>query len=365
MPKQRYQQDLLSDDFHSDEAQAIVVEHLDQLATEIQRRTNSTVKNNWLTSLFKRSLTTPTSPQGLYIWGTVGRGKTYLMDIFYDCLQTKQKKRMHFHRFMLEVHKQLKKTSNSENPLDLVAEHFSRDTRVICLDEFYVSDIGDAMILAGLLKALFTHGVTMVTTSNCTPDMLYYNGLQRQRFLPAIELIKTHMRPIELGGNTDHRLRYLQNADIYYCPLNGDTESNMHDAFSHVSPDTGTSNEVLLINDRKVSSNRCADGVVWFDFSALCDGPRSAADYIEIARFYNTILLSNVPILTNKDDIARRFITAIDEFYDRNVNMIISAEAHAHELYKGKRLAFEFQRTVSRLIEMQSHEYLAKPHRSL
>ena len=161
-----------------------------------------------------------TTPQGLYIWGSVGRGKTYLMDIFYNCIQTKQKQRMHFHRFMLEVHQQLKKTSNQENPLDIVADHLRKDTRLICLDEFFVSDIGDAMILAGLLKALFTRGITIVTTSNCTPDMLYHNGLQRQRFLPAIELIKNNMQTIELGGNIDHRLRYLQSANIYYCPLN-------------------------------------------------------------------------------------------------------------------------------------------------
>jgi cell division protein ZapE len=365
MPKQRYQQDLLTKDFHHDEAQAAVVEHLERLANELTLHTNKPARKNWLTTIFKNKRAVTTSPQGLYIWGTVGRGKTYLMDIFYDCVQTKQKQRMHFHRFMLEVHKQLRATSNSENPLHRVAEQLSNNTRVICLDEFYVSDIGDAMILAGLLDALFARGITMVTTSNCAPDLLYPNGLQRQRFLPAIELIKKYMLSVELGGNTDHRLRYLQSADIYYCPLNSDTESNMHNAFTHVSPDSGTSNEVLIINDRKITSKRCADGVVWFDFVELCDGPRSAADYIEIARFYNTILLSNVPILTNKDDTARRFITAIDEFYDRNVNMIISAEAHAHELYKGKRLAFEFQRTVSRLIEMQSHDYLAKPHQSL
>lgn len=365
MPKKRYQQDLLSEDFQPDQAQAVVVDHLEQLAMELEKHTSSVKPGNWFKAIFRKKQPSSNFPRGLYIWGTVGRGKTYLMDIFYDCIKTKQKQRMHFHRFMLEVHQLLRATSKEENPLERVAYQLSKNTRVICLDEFFVSDIGDAMILAGLLDALFARGVSMVTTSNCAPDLLYYNGLQRQRFLPAIALIKKYMQTVELTGNTDHRLRYLQSADIYYCPLNDDTESNMHDAFTHVSPDTGTDNEILRINNREIRSIRCADGVVWFDFSELCDGPRSSADYIEIARFYNTILLSNVPILTNKDDVTRRFITAIDEFYDRNVNMIISAEANARELYKGDRLAFEFQRTVSRLTEMQSHDYLAKPHRSL
>lgn len=365
MPKQRYQQDLTRAEFCSDPAQALVVDRLENLHAELAVPQSEDSMVSRITGIFNRKKLSYSAPQGLYIWGSVGRGKTYLMDLFYDCLSTRHKKRMHFHRFMLEVHRQLKKAANNENPLEIVATKFRKNAHVICLDEFYVSDIGDAMILAGLLEALFTQGMTLITTSNCAPDDLYKNGLQRQRFLPAIELIKQHTLVTELGGHTDHRLNYLESADIYHYPLDDSTESIMQEAFMRVSPGLDRKGGSLKINDRKIPMRQSSDGVAWFEFNALCDGPRGASDYIEIARCYNTVLISNIPVLTNKDDVTRRFISAIDEFYDRCVNLIISAAAPAQNLYTGNKLSFEFKRTISRLNEMQSHEYLAKPHRSL
>ena len=238
---------------------------------------------------------------------------------------------------MQGVHHQLNKVRDEENPLEHVAGHFRNYASVICLDELYVSDIGDAMILAGLLDALFNRGITLVTTSNCHPDELYKDGLQRQRFLPAIDLLKENTNVIELRGRTDHRLQFLEHADIYHFPLDENADVVMRDNFLHVSPESGTVDEILSIEDREIKTIRCADGVVWFDFNELCDGPRSATDYIEIARCYNTVLISNVPDMSNKDDVARRFITAIDEFYDRSVKIIISAETAVQKLYKGKK----------------------------
>ena len=367
MPKKRYQQALKNKELQHDAMQMRVVEHLDELKKRLTKHSSSSENSiaTKLTGIFQRKKLTEQSITGLYIWGSVGRGKTYLMDIFYDCMPEERKLRLHFHRFMQEVHHHLGKISNEENPLSLVAESFKRRTDLICLDELFVSDIGDAMILAGLLEAFFEHGITLVTTSNCQPDDLYKDGLQRQKFLPAIDLLKQHTKIVELGGNTDHRLEFLEHADIYHHPLDDNADQVMFNNFMHVSPEPGIENECLCIEGRDIQTIRCADGTVWLTFNNLCDGPRSAADYIEIGRCFNTVLISNIPSLTNKDDLARRFITAIDEFYDRSVKVIISAESPVHDLYKGQKLSFEFQRTVSRLLEMRSHDYLARPHKSL
>ncbi len=367
MPRKRYQAALDANELNYDEMQMNVVEQLDALHSHVsnQNLTNEISLSSKLTGVFRRLKKQNNHAQGLYIWGSVGRGKTYLMDIFYDCLPTDKKLRLHFHRFMREIHYQLRDIKNEENPLLIVAESFKQRCDIICLDELFVSDIGDAMILAGLLEAFFSHGIILVTTSNCHPDNLYKGGLQRQKFLPAIDLIKQQTNVIELGGNTDHRLEYLEHADIYHHPLDENAHQVMTDNFMHVSPEPGVANECLRIEGRSIQTIRCADGTVWLCFSDLCGGPRSAADYIEIGRCFNTVLISNIPVLTNNDDIARRFITAIDEFYDRSVKVIISAETSAHDLYKGKKLSFEFQRTVSRLLEMRSHDYLARPHKSL
>ncbi len=367
MPKIRYQQALESGQINTDNRQMQVVNQLDDLYQQLSSKTvsNRAGFSRLLPAIFRRTDSTPQQIKGIYIWGTVGRGKTFLMDIFYECLNKEQKMRLHFHRFMQEIHHQLDTIKNEQAPLNIVADSFSKRARVICLDELFVSDIGDAMILAGLLEAFFSRGIILVTTSNCHPDSLYHGGLQRQKFLPAIELIKQHTHIVELAGNTDHRLEFLEHADIFHHPLDETANEVMLNNFMHVSPEAGKENERLSIEGRQIQTIRCADGVVWFSFHALCDGPRSAADYIEIGRCFNTVLISDIPVLTHKNDMTRRFITAIDEFYDRNVKVIISADASVHELYKGQKLAFEFQRTISRLLEMRSHDYLARPHKSL
>jgi cell division protein ZapE len=301
-------------------------------------------------------------PQGLYLWGGVGRGKTWLMDLFFDSLTREDKLRTHFHRFMQRVHHELRDLGRVRDPLPRIAAKWAAQCRVLCLDEFFVADIADAMLLAGLLENLFSSGVTLVTTSNTEPDRLYRDGLQRARFLPAIDLIKTRMRVLELKGATDYRLRILEQSEIYHCPLDAAADRAMKTAFERMSAECELNHD-LEINGRNFHARRRGDGIIWFEFGELCEKPRGSADFIEIARAFNTVVISNVPRLGEDDaSAARRFITLIDEFYDRNVKLLMSAEAPASEIYSGSRLAFEFERTSSRLIEMQSHDYLARPH---
>ncbi len=300
---------------------------------------------------------------GLYMWGGVGRGKTYLMDLFYDCLPFHDKLRSHFHRFMHTMHAELKTLRGNRDPLEHVAERLARKTRVICFDEFFVSDIGDAMILANLFEGLFRRGVCLVATSNISPSNLYHDGLQRQRFLPAIDLIEKHTRVLEVDGGSDYRLRVLERAELYHYPLDDVADKNLERYFDEISPDRGTRGQELIVEERPIATIRLADGVVWFSFDAICDGPRSAADYIELARCYQTVLISDVPLLDESlENQARRFIALVDEFYDHNVKLILSAAESVATLYQGKRLGFQFQRTRSRLEEMQSHDYLASCH---
>lgn len=301
--------------------------------------------------------------KGIYFWGGVGRGKTYLVDSFYDCLPFDEKMRIHFHRFMQNVHRELKQLSNVENPLNIVADKLAQQTRVLCFDEFHVSDITDAMLLGGLLQALFERGVILVTTSNQPPEDLYKGGLQRERFLPAIALIKQHTRVMNLDSGIDYRLRFLDQAEIYHTPLDAAADSMLADSFQHMSPDAGQAKVLLDIEGRDIQTVQCGDGVVWFDFKALCDGPRGPGDYIEIARQFQTVLLANIPVMSDmENDMAKRFVTLIDEFYDRHVKLIATAAAEPDALYNGKRLAHEFERTVSRLQEMRTHDYLARQH---
>ena len=315
-----------------------------------------------LGALFGRRKRTP-GVRGLYLWGGVGRGKTFLMDLFFEALPVDAKKRIHFHRMMHEVHDRLKTLGDIEDPLDTVAADIARDTRVLCFDEFFVSDIGDAMILARLLKGLFDRGVTLVTTSNSPPENLYRDGLQRQRFLPAIALLDEFTDVVNMDGDTDYRLRLLQKAGTYLStqdPTAADKLAFFFDesASTHVEIETD-----LDINGRPVRAYRCAKGIAWFRFTDVCDGPRSQADYIELARWYPSVIVSGVPQFdATQEDQARRFIALVDEFYDRRVKLILSADVGVDELYKGTRLAFEFDRTGSRLIEMQSTAYLALPH---
>ncbi len=363
-PLQRYRHDLEKSGFVHDPAQEMAVNLLDALYRELVQEAQKK-KPSALASLREKVRKVPKKPvRGLYFWGGVGRGKTYLMDTFYESLPFDRKMRVHFHRFMQRVHQELKELKGVKNPLMEVAKNFSLEARVICFDEFFVSDIGDAMILAGLMKELFNNGVTLVCTSNIEPDGLYKDGLQRARFLPAIALVKEHTQVVNVDGGMDHRLRTLEQAELYHHPLDAAADVSLQESYDRLALDAGNHGLSLLINGRTLTARKHSDDVVWFDFSELCDGPRSQNDYIELAREFHAVLISNVPELGgDKDDQARRFVNMIDEFYDRNVKVIISAAKPIHRLYAGGRLSFEFERTESRLLEMQSHEYLKRAHR--
>ncbi len=307
----------------------------------------------------------PKAPQrGLYLWGGVGRGKTLLMDWFYESLRTARRERSHFYRFMRQVHSELRNVTRREQPLEVVAQRLAEGARVICLDEFFVTDIADAMILGGLIEGLFRRGMTLVATSNSPPRELYKDGLQRQRFLPAIELLQAHMDVVHLDGAIDYRLRRLEQAPTYlYSTLSG-TAAQLKRSFDALAGASAAGPSVLTIEDRPLAALDVGAGIVWFEFAELCAGPRSQNDYIEIARMYPTVFVSNIPEFTHDDDnAARRFIMLIDEFYDRRVKLVVSAAAPPAALYRGERLTAEYQRTASRLVEMQTQPYLAGEHR--
>jgi cell division protein ZapE len=302
-------------------------------------------------------------PRGIYLWGGVGRGKTFLMDLFFGSLKIEKKKRIHFHRMMRDIHARLKTQDGIADPMDHVAAAIASEIRVLCFDEFFVSDIGDAMILGKLLEGLFDRGVVLVTTSNAQPTDLYKNGLQRERFLPAIASIEKHTNVVELDGGTDYRLQLLQEAGTFLTPSGDDATVKLMHYFEEIASGDMVEKHVLDVLGREVQTERCAKGVVWFDFMEICDGPRSQEDYIEIARWYPTVIVSDTPVLDrNLENPARRFIAMVDEFYDRKVKLIISAAANIDSLYQGGRLRFEFARTTSRLTEMQSNDYLHAPH---
>ncbi len=361
-PLERYRRDLATEGFVPDAAQERAVAALQELYERLVDTPRPTP--GLLSRLLGRTRVKPL--QGLYLWGGVGRGKTYLMDNFFESLPFEDKMRAHFHRFMRRVHEELKSLKERKNPLEIVADRLAGEARVICFDEFFVSDIADAMILGTLLQHLFDRGVTLVATSNIVPDDLYRDGLQRRRFLPTIDLINRYCRVMNVIGGVDHRLRALEKAEIYHYPLGGEAESALREAFDSLVP---ASEEVredrpIEVEGRDIRCRFVGEDVVWFEFPALCDGPRSQNDYIEIAREFHAVLVSDVPRLTgDMEDQARRFINMVDEFYDRGVKLIVSAAAPLEEIYSGTRLEFEFERTRSRLLEMQSHEYLARPHK--
>lgn len=365
-PLQRYKQDLLRPDFQEDAAQRMAVEKLDTLYHALVHAEAEAESTPAIAKIWQRVRGARPSPvRGLYLWGGVGRGKTYLVDTFYDCLPFQRKLRIHFHRFMQRVHRELTRLEGEANPLESIADTLAEEARVICFDEFFVSDITDAMILGGLMEALFARGVTLVATSNIVPDELYKDGLQRQRFLPAIALVKQNTEVLNVDAGVDYRLRALEKAELYHTPLDSAANESLLASFKSLAPEQGLADQALEINGRALRANWVADDVVWFEFAELCDGPRSQNDYIEIARIYHAVLLGNVPAMrTGSDDQARRFINLVDEFYDRSVKLIVSAEVPILELYHGGRLEFEFQRTCSRLQEMQSREYLARSHRA-
>ena len=362
-PSKKYQTDLSRDDFVHDSAQARAVDHLQRLFDELLAQPPIAPKLSWWQKLTGHASQPEARIRGLYFWGGVGRGKTYLMDTFYRCLPFDNKLRIHFHRFMLRIHEELQSLKGQADPLKQVAERLARQTQIICFDEFFVSDITDAMILGTLFEYLFEHGVILVATSNIPPDELYRNGLQRARFLPAIALIKQHCEVVNVDSGVDHRLRTLTQAEIYHAPLDSQARLNLDNYFSRLSPGAKRWEQDIEINHRALTTLAAGDGVLYIDFQQLCCTARSQHDYIELAQRYHTVLLANVqPMGTDSDDAARRFIAMVDEFYERNVNLIISAAVPMEQLYAQGRLEFEFKRCLSRLTEMQSNEYLAREH---
>lgn len=361
-PEQRYQQDVSSGALLPDQAQANAMAGLQRVYEDLLARGRPAQKGWW--RLFRR----PAPPvRGLYLYGGVGRGKTYLMDTFFETLPFNDKIRTHFHRFMQGVHQQLAELRGRRNPLEEVAARIAARARVVCFDEFFVTDIGDAMILARLLEHLCQRGVVLVATSNIHPDRLYENGLQRERFLPAIELLHRHTRIVHLDSGVDYRLRELKQARLYHHPLGEAASRAMEDCFGRLAPVHAEEerNVELEVLGRTIRAKRIADDVAWFDFAELCGGPRSVHDYIELAREFHSVLLDSVPRMDERhDDRVRRFVNLVDEFYDRRVKLIIAAEVPMQALYSGRELAFVFERTVSRLLEMQSEDYLAAGHRA-
>lgn len=301
--------------------------------------------------------------RGLYLWGGVGRGKSFLMDSFFDWVPVERKQRIHFHRFMQDVHRDLKAIQGAENPLLQIARERSRDLRLLCLDEFHVTDIGDAMLMRNLLEGLLDQGVVLVTTSNQHPDNLYRDGLQRSQFVPAIDLIKTRLEVIEVDGRVDYRLRALEKGGVYHAEGAEAAEKAMASTFEEIAGVPGRRSVDFEIENRVMTAKRLATGVAWFDFDELCDGPRGQADYIELARRFHTVLISGLRRFgVNDRDKRRRFTWLVDEFYDRRVKLIISADAGLPDIYAGVARDTETERTMSRLIEMQTHQYLGEPH---
>jgi cell division protein ZapE len=368
-PGDAYRASLAEGAVLEDEAQAQVMALLDQRFTQLVAR--SANKAGWFASLANKFLSSKsgradTSIKGLYLWGGVGRGKTMMMDMFCHALPPERRQRMHFHRFMRRVHDGLGRFSGQANPLLKVADEIASQGDVLCFDEFFVSDIGDAMILGEVMTALFARGVVLVATSNVEPANLYKNGLQRSRFLPAIDQIYAHCDVHEIDQGQDFRLRTLQQARLYHWPLSESTDQSMRESFSALASDREKSNVRLRVENRMIEALKVAGDVAWFRFSSLCEGPRSQNDYIELATLFTTVLMSEVPVLdVNREDAARRFISLVDEFYDRRVKLVISADQPITDLYQGQRLSFEFERTQSRLLEMQSEEYLSQPHVAL
>ena len=354
-PRQRYETELQQHGFTRDPAQERAVDALENLYTRLL----AAPRPRWL-SLLRRGAP---AAKGLYLWGGVGRGKTWLMDCFFEALPFADRLRLHFHRFMHEVHAELKRHPDEQDPLLEVARYFRARACVICFDEFFVSDITDAMLLGRLFEHLFAMDVTLVATSNVPPDRLYWNGLQRERFLPAIRALKAHTQVLEVAGATDYRLRHMQDTELFYVPAGPQADAHLALMFEHLAGHHPGNSGELIVEDRPIPTRRHADGVAWFDFEALCEGPRSQEDYIELARSFHTVLVSGIPVFDReREDAARRFIALVDEFYDRRVKLASSAAAPLDRLYTGGKLRFEFERTRSRLTEMQAKEYLSEAH---
>lgn len=359
-PLERYQAALATGDFSEDAVQLAAVTYMDNLYHEIIKSQDSS-GGGWFSSLFKSK---PVMPKGLYMWGGVGRGKTWMMDMFYESLPIKRKMRMHFHHFMQRVQRELVALQGQADPLRKVADIIHQEAVVICFDEFFVSNVSDAMILGDLFSMLFDRGITLVATSNIEPSGLYKNGIHRDRFLPAIAQVEKHTTVMNIDAGIDYRLRLLKQAKLYSSPLTDDTKDWLSERFDTLAGGQTISTSPIVIGGRNIDIIKRTETMLLADFRALCMQPRSAADFIEIANDFDTVMVDNVPALNDTlMDPTRRFIYLVDEFYDRRVKLLIRAEQSILTLYQGEKLAFEIERTRSRLLEMQSEEYLAEEHR--
>jgi len=351
-----YEQSLAKRGFAADPSQRHAVERLQRLYEEW---TEYKAKRS---NALKRLLVKPPLPKGVYLWGAVGRGKSFLMDSFYLCVPLVRKRRVHFHHFMREIHRELNALKGVADPLAAAAERAARRYRLVCFDEFHVSDIADAMILGRYLEKVMDLGVQFVMTSNYHPDQLYANGLQRERFLPAIELLKERLDVVEVDNGVDYRRLKMERLKVYHVGEAG--EAALERIFLELR-DVEEEKHPLDVEGRKIPYRKRAGGLVWFDFAALCGGPRSYADYVDLAKRFHTVILSGVPKLPAKaSDAARRFTWLVDVFYDDRVKMVVGAEAQPDELFPEGEHSAEFARTASRLIEMQSAEYLQAERRS-
>ncbi|EMN1410030.1 AFG1 family ATPase [Enterobacter cloacae] len=367
-PASRYQLALNEGTHQPDDVQREAVNRLEMIYQALTAKPAEVEQSGGLKAAFGRLLGKKT-PQdqapvrGLYMWGGVGRGKTWLMDLFYLSLPGERKRRLHFHRFMLRVHEELTALQGKSDPLEIVADRFKAETDVLCFDEFFVSDITDAMLLGGLMKALFARGITLVATSNIPPDELYRNGLQRARFLPAIDAIKQHCDIMNVDAGVDYRLRTLTQAHLWLSPLNAETTREMDKLWLALAGATRENAPTLEINHRPLPTLGVENQTMAVSFATLCVDARSQHDYIALSRLFHTVMVLDVPVMTRlMESEARRFISLVDEFYERHVKLVVSAEVPLYEIYQGERLKFEFQRCLSRLQEMQSEEYLKLEH---
>lgn len=368
-PLSRYQQALDEGSHQPDDVQREAVSRLDAIYQELTEKSPGDPAPTGMMAKFGRLLgrKAPTEAsvpaRGLYMWGGVGRGKTWLMDLFFHSLPGSRKQRLHFHRFMLRVHDELSALQGQSDPLDIVADRFKAETDVLCFDEFFVSDITDAMLLGGLMQALFARGITLVATSNIPPDDLYRNGLQRARFVPAIEAIKQHCDIMNVDAGIDYRLRTLTQAHLWLSPLNDETARQMDKLWLALAGAPRQQSPALEINHRPLATLSMADQTLAVSFTTLCVDARSQHDYIALSRQFHTVMVFEVPVMTRlMESEARRFIALVDEFYERHVKLVVSAAVPLSEIYQGTQLQFEFQRCLSRLQEMQSEEYLKKSH---
>lgn len=345
-PTEQYQQALASGQYTADPNQADIVAHLEKIYQQLAEAP----KRSW----FQKK----TSVKGLYIWGSVGVGKTWLMDLFFSSLTIKNKWRIHFHDFMREIHAQMEQIKGQANPLVIIAKNIAKTTQILCFDEFVVYDIADAMILGGLFQALFKENITVIATSNVSPDNLYKNGIQRERFLPAIELIKKNLDVMHLTTTTDYRLRELEAAGVFFNPPNKNKVTQLFNQLAH--GEIHYEHEIQL-HDRPITTLAVAENIIWFDFLKLCNIPRSQLDYLSITKRWGTVIVDNMlPIAINEGNLARNFINLIDILYDTKTILILNSAVTLENIYQNGKLEFEFQRTKSRLIEMQSIAYLEK-----